>query len=1032
MVDHLPPLTEKDSGLERGDRAETPIAQDFAITSSPVIPPGEPVTASNSAPAAIDQPVTPQPPSAYSQPGPSAAPAPAAAATARVTATSTNAHAGPSTAATIPSTIPSSSKQSKLISTYLTAHPTHSAGKAIHKTFPQPNPLIKLARRFKVKHSVINGLTADEMRKWEKEGEELRRKAGWRLEGEHGKEGTVVSDLFWKMYISLLPTLERDPLSGLVPPDLLGSTTTMPLSIISLIPDIMQHYRDVIVRAEKEIFLATNYWQPSNSVNTVSQALRDLSARVIKAGRPKVIVKIMYDRGSWEQLWNAHAPVKPNEWAPLDLPTEQDVPGLDMEVINFHRVLLGTFHAKFLIADRKVALINSNNIQDRPNLELMTHLEGPIVDAFYEVALHSWWNKLDPPLPCMSEPYKPPNNPATGQPHYLFRDHNPYFDDIEILKAAKAARILLRRQTRDIDEEKAHHDGPGAGERLREAVRKVVNEQRQSLADWKPGEELEARAHIAMKELREFRDRWGLGNTSRAGSRGPSRGPSRRPSQNDGLLRCAHKSEEDRTAVTSTAAESEAPSSPTVNGDVPLKSKSYPLPHEPPVDTHWDYSAFPPHSAGLRSEANPSRGTSIAEDDTAQNGNERRHAHFAPLQTDLDGSGRLFVDTGVNAPASSRDISPNESFSRLPRFERDTPIVASPVASTIRLPPDTESQSHSPVNAKSGSRGLPQIAAPLDEESAAALPMTAREPNEMDHMYEKAKQHVALNLTSETKRKDSEEQPEGTGSRRMFQLSKKFNAGALSDAWATVEDSDELDSFKPHVVHAPHEPFPIAMCCRKPHGFPGHHDIRNPQNAAWLAGFRYAKKKVFVQTPTLNARPIVRAVKQACRRGVDVVLLLDLGFNDKGESIPFQGGTNEEVVDRLYKILRKDKKEQYLKVYWYTGKDQVRPLNAVKKQRNCHIKFAAYDDEVAIFGNGNQDSQSWFHSQEINVMIDNKQVVSEMMQTLLSNQNTLQYGGVDSDGIWRDKEGHTLEHYGATAKGAFRGLSGFIAFAKTI
>jgi hypothetical protein len=38
----------------------------------------------------------------------------------------------------------------------------------------------------------------------------------------------------------------------------------------------------------------------------------------------------------------------------------------------------------------------------------------------------------------------------------------------------------------------------------------------------------------------------------------------------------------------------------------------------------------------------------------------------------------------------------------------------------------------------------------------------------------------------------------------------------------------------------------------------------------------------------------------------------------------------------------------------YTGKDQVRPLNAVKKQRNCHIKFAAYDDQVLILGNGNQ------------------------------------------------------------------------------
>lgn len=59
------------------------------------------------------------------------------------------------------------------------------------------------------------------------------------------------------------------------------------------------------------------------------------------------------------------------------------------------------------------------------------------------------------------------------------------------------------------------------------------------------------------------------------------------------------------------------------------------------------------------------------------------------------------------------------------------------------------------------------------------------------------------------------------------------------------------------------------------------------------------------------------------------------------------------MVENLYKILRKESKEQYLKVYWYTGKDQIRPLNAVHKQRNCHIKFAMFDDEVAILGNGN-------------------------------------------------------------------------------
>lgn len=102
------------------------------------------------------------------------------------------------------------------------------------------------------------------------------------------------------------------------------------------------------------------------------------------------------------------------------------------------------------------------------------------------------------------------------------------------------------------------------------------------------------------------------------------------------------------------------------------------------------------------------------------------------------------------------------------------------------------------------------------------------------------------------------------------------------------------------------------------------------------------------------------------------------------------------------------------------------------KQRNCHIKFAAYDDQVLILGNGNQDSQSWFHSQEVNVMIDSKQLVAEMMDTLMSNQNTFKYGLVSTDGKWRDGEGKTLQDYGATGSDKFRGLSAFMAILKSI
>lgn len=150
-----------------------------------------------------------------------------------------------------------------------------------------------------------------------------------------------------------------------------------------------------------------------------------------------------------------------------------------------------------------------------------------------------------------------------------------------------------------------------------------------------------------------------------------------------------------------------------------------------------------------------------------------------------------------------------------------------------------------------------------------------------------------------------------------------------------MTDDHIIDDFKPHVFHAPHKPFPMAMVNRHPHGMPGHQDIRTPQNAAWMAGFRYAKERVFVQTPTLNASPVVRLCVETAKRGVEVVLYLDLGesfrafseggsdqvgrdagFNDKGESIPFQGGTNQEVVIKMYQQLKAVKKQKHLVVYW--------------------------------------------------------------------------------------------------------------------
>jgi len=82
-------------------------------------------------------------------------------------------------------------------------------------------------------------------------------------------------------------------------------------------------------------------------------------------------------------------------------------------------------------------------------------------------------------------------------------------------------------------------------------------------------------------------------------------------------------------------------------------------------------------------------------------------------------------------------------------------------------------------------------------------------------------------------------------------------------------------------------------------------------------------------------------------------------------------------------------------------------------------------------GNGNQDTQSWFHSQEINLMVDSKELVAEWHKGINANQNTVLYGLVDNkDGIWRDKDGNAIEASGTQnvgPLGRLKGLGGAVA-----
>lgn len=139
----------------------------------------------------------------------------------------------------------------------------------------------------------------------------------------------------------------------------------------------------------------------------------------------------------------------------------------------------------------------------------------------------------------------------------------------------------------------------------------------------------------------------------------------------------------------------------------------------------------------------------------------------------------------------------------------------------------------------------------------------------------------------------------------------------------------------PYIPHAVDQPFPIALVNRKPWGAPNHACVYTPQNEAWLSAIRNAQSSVFIQTPDLNAEPLLPEILAAVRRGIEVVYYVCLGYNDAGELLPFQGGTNEMVANKLYLSLEPEERK-LLHVYYYVGKDQTEPVHNKFKSRSCH------------------------------------------------------------------------------------------------
>ncbi|KAI1176795.1 hypothetical protein F4777DRAFT_597196 [Nemania sp. FL0916] len=617
------------------------------------------------------------------------------------------------------------------------------------------------------------------------------------------------SDLFLRLYHDALGTLDGEPARGTVSPCLMGSSGTVPLAIISVVPDIVRHMSNLIVRAEKEVFLATNFWVNSVASRYITNAIRELSRRAEERGT-RVIMKIIYDRGNPRQVFDPHYMVPESEYTgnAIGLPPAKDIPYVDLQVINYHHPVLGTFHPKYMIVDRRIGIVQSNNIQDNDNLEMMVQVEGPIVDSMYDVAMISWHRKLDPEFPCI---------------------HSPATSAMEL----------------------------------------------------------------------------------------PSFGPSY------------------REIFSSTG---------TIQGHSVIVDPAYMPPRAP---------------YGVKAVSTGDGKTTVG----AENGS----------LTEQPGNSHTISNTLERDNISSQQV------------KQETP-------------PLQKSYSNS--------------------EGGGWLEHRADDPH-----YDKDIADEVLRVQAVISAKQNET--------AMKAVSRHLNHTQNEGFQGDAPECDPADEMTPYVPSPIHEPVPMALVNRPPYGRPNNKSLLTPQNEAWLSALRNAQRNVFIQTPTLNAKPLLPAIIEACERGVEVYCYICLGYNDAGEMLPMQGGHNDMIAHQLYSKLSPAGK-QHLRWHWYVAKDQTRPIPAEQKKRSCHIKLMIVDEHVAIAGSGNQDTQSWFHSQEINIMLDSPQICRAWIDALRRNQNTGIYGAVEEDGIWRDEQGNGVEGATGVDAGRFSWVKGAVGAVKRL
>ena len=150
-----------------------------------------------------------------------------------------------------------------------------------------------------------------------------------------------------------------------------------------------------ILNAKHEVILTTCFWALSGTLNELVITLRQLSTNAVQSGNKVNVFICFSSRSALQKFLHTSSPngfvYPPETWtAKLGLPTQSEVPGLNIHVKSLFFRPFSVLHSKYLIVDRKKAFLPSCNVSWEDWYECCIGFEGPIVRELFEFWERIW------------------------------------------------------------------------------------------------------------------------------------------------------------------------------------------------------------------------------------------------------------------------------------------------------------------------------------------------------------------------------------------------------------------------------------------------------------------------------------------------------------------------------------------------------------------------------------------------------------------------------------------------------------------